>query len=79
MKTALLVGCLLAGCAHEPKRHVYVPKSSADCWRQCEQVDAPCQAAANAPRNRTTHEQCEDKRNDCLLTCPGAHWVEDTP
>lgn len=72
---------LISACAHQPTRHIYVPKTpeAAKCWRECKAIAATCLTAAPAARNLGTaivhdqyEERCEEERKDCLLTCPGA-------
>jgi hypothetical protein len=55
------------------QRHVYVPKSSGKCWRECKLISETCDE-----RGRR-HVDCEDERLDCLLTCPGAYEAAPVP
>ena len=74
---ATIAALALTGCA-TARRHVYVPKSSAPCWRECKTMSLTC-LSGRGPRERITSydppslsERCEEERLDCLLTCPGA-------
>ncbi len=73
----VVVVVLLGGCA-TTRRHVYVPKSSAPCWRECKAMSLTCLNGRGTRERITSYdpqslaERCEDERLDCLLTCPGA-------
>jgi nitrous oxide reductase accessory protein NosL len=86
----LAVALLLAGCAHhERTRHVYVPKSSGSCWRECKQIEATCNSKTTVYVGSevvgvggANDAVCADQRKDCLLSCPGAveeWWVDGRP
>ncbi len=68
----------LTACVTTKARHVYVPKSSAACWRECKAMSLTCLNRPGARSPVTSYdrpsltEQCEDERLDRLLTCPGA-------
>lgn len=65
----VLVVVLASGCPKRMVRHVYVPKSSAACWRECQLISETC-------RQRFKVAYCEDRRLDCLLTCDGAYETD---
>lgn len=68
----------LVGCATTATRHVYVPKSSAPCWRECKAMSLTCLSRPGVRPPATSYDppslaqRCETERLDCLLTCPGA-------
>lgn len=70
-----------SGCPKRMVRHVYVPKSSAPCWRECKAQSIEClktrfrDAFAQSDREKF----CEDERLDCLLTCEGAYETAPDP
>lgn len=66
MRRALVVIAVLAVGCPSPRvtRHVFVPRSSAPCWRECQAIGNTC---------RGGRIRCEDKRLACLLTCDGAY------
>jgi hypothetical protein len=79
----LLMGTLLIAACMGHNRHVFVPADARDCWESCNAKAKRCDpgslptaeaytdtaAVTSAERKRG---ECEDRRNDCLLTCPGA-------
>jgi hypothetical protein len=80
----LLLGVLLISGCMGHNRHVFVPADARDCWASCNERAKRCEpgslptaeaytdTAAVVSRERAKG-RCEDQRNDCLLTCPGAY------
>lgn len=88
----LLLGVVLisAMCGSRQRtRHIYVPKSSGACWRECKAIEATCNSKTNvyvgAGRvnvGGSDEGECAEHRKDCLLSCPGAReewWVDGKP
>lgn len=80
MRPALLLLSVACAAHHA---HVFVPASSRPCWEACNARAKDCDPGempdAESYTNAGTlasaqHERdlCEDKRHDCLLSCPGA-------
>lgn len=71
----VLVLVLASGCPKRMVRHVYVPKSSAACWRECKAQSIECLKTRfqGGFEQQRREEFCEDERLECLLTCDGAY------
>lgn len=81
MRWALVI-LVLSGCPKRFVRHVYVPKSSAPCWRECKAQSIECLKGgfADVLRPRSGRAKfCEEERLDCLLTCDGAYETAPIP
>lgn len=74
MRLAVML-VVLAVCAPRKYRHIYVPKSSADCWRECKAIEATCNNRPPPPRSAgwaNLESVCAEERKNCLMSCPGA-------
>ena len=86
---ALLGVVLLLACAPVRTRHIYVPKSSGGCWRECKAIEATCNGKTTVYVGNNVvgvaganEGECAENRKDCLLSCPGAveeWWVNRKP
>ena len=76
-----MVAVVLVGCPPATARHVFVPKSSAPCWRECKAQSIEClKTRSSDPFAQSEREKfCEDERNECLLTCDGAREEAAVP
>jgi hypothetical protein len=89
MRWLLGVVLLCAACAHERTRHIYVPKRSAKCWRECKAIEATCNSkttvyvgSSYVGLGGANAAECTDQRQDCMLSCDGAveeWWTNGKP